>query len=67
MTPYDKPPPFIQPPPLRPRIIEEPQQRGMSATTLILSVAAGILLAMFLACAGMTGLSFVLPFIAGNY
>ncbi len=65
MTNDPQPPPF-RPPPLRPRIIEEPKQRGMSPATLILSIAAGILLAMFLACAGMTGLSFVLPYFVRN-
>lgn len=60
-----KPPPF-RPPPLRPRIIEDKKPSGMSVPTLILSIAAGVLLAMFVACAGMQVLSFVLPYVAGN-
>lgn len=61
-----KPPTFVKPPPLRPRIVEDPKPSGMSVPTLILCVAAGILLAMFVLCAGMQVLSFVLPYVAGK-
>ena len=61
MTPI-QPPPFkeqlVRPPPLRPRVIEE--KRGMRVPVLILSVTAGILLAMFLACAGMSVFHYVI-------